>query len=152
MHDALSEVCPGAYKAEVNGNHLVHAIFPAWSIVRAAVSSISCPSVNICSFLKQAMEVCKLPRMHLQDGRQVKSRAPEAAEHMLVDQAYRRALVRLSSSAAEAGIPVMQWRQDGGGGDEKALPRLLHMALHEPTLDTSEHLCMRSPCPCILGE
>ena len=73
----------------------------------------------------------------------MRSRALDAIEHMLVDQAFRRALVRLSSSAAEAAVPVMQWRQNGegdfSGGSSGTLPRLLQMALDEPTLDTSKH-------------
>ena len=71
----------------------------------------------------------------------MRSRALEAAEQTVVDQAFRRALVQLSSSAAEAGVPLMQWRVAGrGGGDEGTLPRLLQMALNEPALDTSEQL------------
>ena len=62
---------------------------------------------------------------------------------MLVDQAFRRALVQLSSSAAEAGVPIMQRRLDGGDGSgEGTLPRLLQMALDEPALDTSDALLM----------
>ena len=70
---------------------------------------------------------------------------------MLLDQAFRRALVQLSSSAAEAGVPIMQRRLDGGDGSgEGTLPRLLQMALDEPALDTSMPLMLKAhpllPC------
>ncbi len=65
---------------------------------------------------------------------------------MLVDQAFRRALVRLSSSASNAGVPLMQWRREAdGAGGKGTLPRLLQMALDEPALDTSRLLRTSTP-------
>ena len=64
---------------------------------------------------------------------------------MRLDQALRRAVIKLSTSAAEAGVPIMRWRQQENTSADGALPRLLQMllaVLNEAALESSE---LRSP-------
>ena len=89
-----------------------------------------------------------LRRLSTQDGQPKRSTALEPVEQTLVEHAFRRAIVNVSSSAAEAGVPVMRWRREGVDSDGNgALPRLLQLALEVPALDSSEPPWIPGP-PC----
>ena len=80
-------------------------------------------------------------RLLSQEGRHLKTRPLEPADKSRVDQALRRAIVKLSTSAADAGVPIMRWRQDGASSADGALPGLLQMLLAvwaEPALEPGE--------------